>query len=43
MTLAHRLEMIDKWGKMLTVVVAVYGLALGAIYLYQAWKFVPTY
>jgi len=36
--LAHRLEMIDKWGKMLTVVVAVYGLALLAIYLYQQYQ-----
>jgi len=41
--LAHRLAMIDKWGKTLTVVVAVYGVALAAIYLYQIWNTVPTY
>ena len=43
MALAHRLESIDRWGKMLTVVVAVYGVALAAIYLYQTWNNVPTY
>jgi len=43
MALAHRVEMIDKWGKTLTIVVAVYGVALAAIYLYQVWNAVPTY
>jgi hypothetical protein len=43
MALAHRLESIDRWGKTLTVVVAVYGVALAAIYLYQVWNNVPTY
>jgi hypothetical protein len=42
-TLAHRVELIDRWGKTLTVVVAVYGLALAAIYLYQVWNNVPKY
>jgi len=42
-TLAHRLAAIDKWGKTLTIVVAVYGVALAAIYLYQVWNAVPTY
>ena len=41
--LAHRLESIDRWGKTLTIVVAVYGVALAAIYLYQVWNAVPTY
>ncbi|MGA3074444.1 MAG: hypothetical protein ABSG56_12195 [Bryobacteraceae bacterium] len=41
--LAHRLASIDKWGKTLTIVVAVYGVALAAIYLYQVWNAVPTY
>jgi len=41
--LAHRLAAIDKWGKTLTIVVAVYGVALAAIYLYQVWNAVPTY
>ena len=43
MALAHRLAAIDKWGKTLTIVVAVYGVALAAIYLYQVWNAVPTY
>ncbi len=43
MALAHRLELIDRWGKTLTVIVAVYGIALAAIYLYQVWNNVPTY
>lgn len=34
---AHRLEVIDRWGKLLTVIAAVYGLALGALYTYQMW------
>ena len=42
-TLAHRLETIDKWGKMLTAVVAIYGLVLAGIWLYQVWNAVPTY
>ena len=41
--LAHRLASIDRWGKMLTIVVALYGVALAAIYLYQTWNAVPTY
>jgi heme/copper-type cytochrome/quinol oxidase subunit 2 len=43
MALAHRLELIDRWGKTLTVIAAVYGVALAAIYLYQVWNAVPTY
>jgi ABC-type iron transport system FetAB permease component len=35
--MAHKLEMIDKWGKLLTVVTVVYLITMGAIYLYQAW------
>ena len=42
-SLAHRLELIDRWGKTLTVIVAVYGVALAGIYLYQIWNTVPTY
>ena len=41
--LAHRLALIDRWGKTLTVIVAVYGVALAAIYLYQIWNTVPSY
>jgi len=34
---AHKLDVIDKWGKLLTVVVAVYGLLLAIAYTYQNW------
>jgi hypothetical protein len=33
----HQLENIDKWGKILTVIALVYGVILGAAFLYQAW------
>ncbi|HVN05546.1 MAG TPA: hypothetical protein VMT86_14070 [Bryobacteraceae bacterium] len=42
-TLAHRLALIDRWGKSLTVLAVVFGLALAAIYMYQVWTTVPTY
>jgi hypothetical protein len=34
---AHKLDQIDKWGKILTVIAVVYGVILGAAYVYQAW------
>jgi hypothetical protein len=40
--LAARLDAIDKWGKTLTVISLVLGLALGAVYLYQVWVEVGT-
>ncbi len=36
-TVAHKLEVIDKWGKILTVIAVVSGLLLGAVYVYQSW------
>ncbi|HKW96465.1 MAG TPA: hypothetical protein VJN43_01980 [Bryobacteraceae bacterium] len=36
-TMAQRLEIIDRWGKILTVVALVYGVALAAAYFYQVW------
>jgi hypothetical protein len=35
--LAHKKDVVERWGKVLTVVVAVYGLVL-AIVLYRAWQ-----
>lgn len=35
--IAHKLDVIDKWGKLLTVVAVVYGLLLLAVYTYQTW------
>ena len=34
---AHRLAVIDRWGKLLTLIGAIYGLLLGAVYFYQYW------
>jgi hypothetical protein len=41
---AKKLEVIDKWGKILTVVAAVFGLVLVAAWVYQVWQSssVPT-
>jgi len=36
-TLAHRLETIDTWGKTLTIVLVLYGLGLAARLIYQGW------
>jgi hypothetical protein len=35
--ISHKLDVIDKWGKLLTVVAAVYGLLLAIAYTYQTW------
>jgi hypothetical protein len=35
--IAHRLDQIDKWGKILTASTVVYGAILGAVYVYQSW------
>ncbi|MGH7870010.1 MAG: hypothetical protein ACREP9_20830 [Candidatus Dormibacteraceae bacterium] len=37
LNVTHKLDVIDKWGKILTAVTVVFGLVLGAIYLYQSW------
>jgi hypothetical protein len=34
---AGKLERIDKWGKMLTVIMLVSGLALGGYFMYLTW------
>jgi len=34
---AHRLSLVDKWGKTLTVVVIIFGVVLATAYLYQKW------
>ena len=35
--ISHKLERIDKWGKLLTVVAAIYGLLPAVAYTYQTW------
>lgn len=39
---AHRLEQIDKWGKILTAVVVAYGVVLLAVFLYRGWVVGPA-
>jgi hypothetical protein len=34
---AHTLDIIDRWGVTLTVIVVVYGLALLGVFLYNSW------
>ena len=34
---AQKLELIDKWGKIATIVTVVYGLILGVFYVYMSW------
>ncbi|HEX5431649.1 MAG TPA: hypothetical protein VFW83_06770 [Bryobacteraceae bacterium] len=36
--LAHKLDMIDRWGKALTVLTVLFGLLLVAIWLYRGWE-----
>ena len=36
-TLARKLEVIDRWGKILTIVTLILGVAIGIAYMYQAW------
>lgn len=40
--LAHKLATIDKWGKALTVVAALGGIALGSWYVYYVWTNAST-
>lgn len=37
LNVAHKLEVIDKWGKILTAITVIFGLALGSLYMYQSW------
>jgi len=34
---ANKLEQIDKWGKIMTVITVVFGLLVAAAYVYQVW------
>lgn len=34
-TMAQKLEVIDKWGKLLTIITLVFGVILGAVWVYQ--------
>lgn len=37
---SHRIEVVEKWGKSLTAVVVISGLALASVYLYGVWELV---
>jgi hypothetical protein len=37
MATANKLDHIDKWGKMLTVITVAFGLVLAVIYMIQGW------
>lgn len=36
--LSHRLEAVERWGKILTAVVIAYGVLIGVMYLYFVWQ-----
>lgn len=36
--LSRRLEVIERWGKILTAIVVVYGLLIATVYLYYVWQ-----
>jgi hypothetical protein len=39
---AHKLETIDKWGKTLTILTVVAGIAIAGVYFYQMWVTTST-
>jgi hypothetical protein len=39
---ANRVDVIEKWGKTLTVLLVLYGIALGAYYLYTLFQLQST-
>ncbi|HLK62933.1 MAG TPA: hypothetical protein VKU19_05815 [Bryobacteraceae bacterium] len=36
-TVAQKLDQIDRWGKIFTVIAVVFGLLVAAAYVYQVW------
>jgi hypothetical protein len=41
--IAHKLEVIDRWGKSLTAVTVAFGLILGLLWVYQGWVAASNY
>lgn len=35
--MTHKIEVIDKWGKILTAITVISGLVLGSLFAYQIW------
>jgi len=42
LAVAHKLETIDKWGKTLTILTVVVGLAIAGVYFYNMWVTTST-
>ena len=40
--IAQKLEWIDKWDKLLTVIAVLYGVLLAAAYTYHVWQTIGT-
>jgi hypothetical protein len=38
MVVASKLNAIDKWGKLLTILLVLYGLAVVGLYVWQMWE-----
>lgn len=38
MAIAAQLSKIDKWGKLLTVILVVYGLVIAGLYIMRLWE-----
>ena len=36
-SVAKKLDVIDKWGKLITVITALVGVGLAALWIYQIW------
>jgi hypothetical protein len=36
--LGRKLEFIDRWGQLLTICTAAFGLLIAGVFLYQAWE-----
>ena len=34
---AQKLDFIDRWGKIVTIVAVVYGVVLGGVYMWHSW------
>jgi len=39
---SHRIDVVEKWGKSLTTLVVIAGLAMASIYLYGVWLTGPV-
>jgi len=37
LAVSQKLDLIDKWGKIVTLVAVVYGLLLAVLYIWQSW------